>query len=231
MFFCRWKTQTHSLFHRQQNIFLSVIIPVSQQNQLDLSNKTFGSILGIQLKHLYNPKQGPKQEHLLLFALQAEPLEQPQYKLIVTNHILIGVITVGILQTTLRVLAFWHHRMRSFGEYTFVIVSPFIDLSCAHLYTVFPFHLMIQRISLSFVHFKHVSIQPQIASGWGLSHPLNRVLGCSRVIGFIASLLIFRPYTHTTVPPTLVQTRACGPLKRHTYIWLSDFIHSRAWTA
>ena len=36
-----------SLFHRQKNIYFPQLFLINQQNQLDLSNKTFGSILGI----------------------------------------------------------------------------------------------------------------------------------------------------------------------------------------
>ena len=129
--------------------------------------------------------------------------------------------------------AYWHFGIMEcvalwvYNLYQF----PFIDSSHDHLYTVLLFiddskNILFVSRALWYV------LHPTIDCLWLGFIPSFKscswLFACYWIHCLSLDIQAIYPYDG---PPTLVQTRACGPLKRQTNIWLPDCIHSRAWTA
>ena len=121
-------------------------------------------------------------------------------------------------------MIFWHHRMLGFMSIQSLLVSFFIDSSHDHLYTVLLF--IDDSKNILFVS----------CAFWYVLHPTIDCLWLGFIPSFISCLWLFACYWIHCLsldiqaiypyngPPTSVQTRACGPLKK-TYKYLAARLH------
>ena len=129
-----------------------------------------------------------------------------------------------------RAMIIWHHGMCGFMSIPFLPISLYRFISWSFVHSAsfhwwFKEYLFVSRALWYVLH-------PTIDCLWLGFIPSFKscswLFACYWIHCLSLDIQAIYPYNG---PPTLVQTRACGPLKRHTNIWLPDCIHSRAWTA